>query len=160
MIPNKQTTEAVQFESRCSNRGQFGVGLNLPLIAFSIYRDVAKKATQNHLLLLPYSMIFDTILTPFDDFEECEDFPVRTRNGKFEGKYLRPPVKCATELRHVPKRNIYSAVIRVLATIGNNLATIVSITLFKSSSILSNKHPRFSSHKFNSINHNQQRRSK
>ena len=34
MIVSKQITEAVQFESRCSNRGQFGVGVNLPLIAF------------------------------------------------------------------------------------------------------------------------------
>ena len=34
MMVNKQTTEVVQFESGCSNRGQFGVGFNLPLIAF------------------------------------------------------------------------------------------------------------------------------
>ena len=30
----RNNMEAVQFESRCSNRGQFGVGINLPLIAF------------------------------------------------------------------------------------------------------------------------------
>jgi len=34
MIANNQITEEVQFESGSSNRGQFGVGVNLPLIAF------------------------------------------------------------------------------------------------------------------------------
>jgi len=34
MQVNKQITEAVQFESGSSNRGEFGVGVNLPPIAF------------------------------------------------------------------------------------------------------------------------------